>query len=379
MWATSDAFDEVMVGGHIPVAVKADLYTAGLTEVLAADLLVVGGSVTADRTAQFRRQCQVQLADSDGALLPLLMGVGGSDPGAAELVLQRGVGFPNGTTELIPLGVFSVSIREVTDTGGGVALALTGYDRSRTVSRAKLLTTYYIAAGTKYLDAAVALVDNRLPFVTPVSRSIESVQPTTTPTSLVYHEQDDPWARVQELCAAVGCEVFFEVDGALRIRDIPDPTTDPVVFEFVEDSTSLILSVGRALEDEPGYNAVIVTGESSANVDAVPRAIAYDNDPTSPTYFFGPYGQVPEFFNDPLVTNNTQAATAATGRLRRIIGLTETVNMSVVPHPALAPSDVIRVVSEGSGLDRHVLVEALTVPLDVSTAATLATRVRRTV
>lgn len=374
MWPTSDRFDALMAAGHIPVRVSADLYVAGTKQLLAGNLQVLGGQVVVDRTSAIRRSCTVQLTDPDGSLTELIMGEGSNPPPAPELVLRRGVQYPDGTTEMIPLGVFGVSLREEDDAGSGTSLTLTGYDRSRAVQRAKLLTTYYVASGSKYVDAAVALVDNRLPFPVAVERMIETTQPTVTASTLVYHEQDDPWQHVRELAAAIGCEVYFDVNGALRVADVPNPADGLVSFEFADGVTSLLLSIRHSLEDEPGYNATIVTGEGSANETDIPRAIVVDNNPASPTYFYGPYGQVPEWYSDPQITTNAQALTAAAARFRRISGLTEVFTLAVVPHPALAPSDVIRVRRGPSELDYNLVVESFTFPLDVATAQTLVAR-----
>jgi len=372
MWQTSTEFDLAMQRGHIPTKVQVNLWSGGMSQLLVPDLPVVGGSVTIDRTAAVRKTCNVQLLDDDRNWFSLLsLDPGENSPGPLELEISRGITLPNGRTELIPLGVYRVSLPEWTDTNEPT-LSITGYDWSRVVSRAKLTTTYYVQAGTAYLTAAAALIDNRLPFSVPVTKTVESVQTASvTSTTLVYHEQDDPWTRVQELCAAVGCEVYFDRDNTVRIRDIPDPTADPVVFEFVDDETSLLLSVTRSLDDDPGYNATIVTGESSDNSASVPRGMAYDNDPASPTYYFGPYGAVPEFYNDPLLTDNAQCVTAAAARLRKVAGVTDTSVLSVVPHPALDPSDIIRVRRDQSGMSLQTMIQSEVIPLDVTTAMTL--------
>jgi hypothetical protein len=373
---TSAAFDAAILADHQIAVFRADLYTAGLGQLVASDLAVTGGNIQVDRTAAIRRTLTLNLTDA--ALITAFTGTNRLGPGPLEVIVQRGLQFANGRQELIPQGVFRVSKATVTDEGGPT-LAITGYDRSRTVARHKLTSSYSVIGGSPYLTEAAKLVDFCLPFDVAVTKVVESVDPTTTRTSFIYLEQDDPWQRVQELAATVGCEVFFDVDGSLRIRDIPDPTVDDPVFEFLDGANSIMLSIEHDLDDDPGYNGVLYSGDSSANESFVPRALAVDSDPNSPTYWFGNYGQVPEFIADAQITDNTQALKAATGRLRQRLGLTETAVLATVPHPALDASDTVRVRRAASGLDLPMLIESMTIPLDVATAATVTLRSQREV
>jgi hypothetical protein len=377
-YPTTPAYDAAVASDDQVIAFRADLYTAGMVDLVASDLEVTGGSITVDRTAATRRSCAVNIADDTGALIRTFTGSNRAQPGPLEMVVSRGFRYPNGKQDLIPQGVFRVSRSSVVDTGEPT-LAVTGYDRARTVARHKLTTSYLVPGGVRYIDQAVALVDFCLPFDVPVTRVVEAVDPTTTRTSFTYLEQDDPWQRAGELVATVGCEIYFDLDGSLRIRDIPDPTVDQPVFEFLDGENSVMISLQHDLDDEPGYNGVVYSGDSSANTDVIPRAIVFDSDPTSPTYWFGNYGQVPEFISDPQIGTNAQAAIAAAGRLKSRIGLTETFVLATVPNPALDVSDVVRVRRAASGIDANVLIESMTIPLDVVTAATLTCRSRRVV
>lgn len=368
----------MVVSENQVAAFKVDLFIAGTTTSVATDLEITGGSVIIDRTAAIRRSCTVNIADDDGSLIRLFTGTSRTDPGPMEIVPYRGFVYPSGRQELIPQGVFRVSGIKVSDQGAPTAV-ITGYDRSRAVSRAKLTTAYPVVAGQRYLDAAANLVDFCLPYDIPIVKSLESVDPTTLPGVLVYNEQDDPWQRVQELVASVGCECFFDQEGAWRARDIPDPFLDEPVFKFVDGLTSTMLSVDHELSDEPGYNGILMIGENSGNDGAIPRVLVVDNNQNSTTYWYGPYGRVPEFVQDSSTNSTTVLTQAGTARLRSRIGRTETMTMAIVPHSALDGSDVIGVVRPASGIDTTAIIEQLTVPLDLSTAATVTCRTRREV
>jgi len=246
---------------------------------------------------------------------------------------------------------------------------LTLTDRARLVSEIKFVTTYRIASGTSFLTAAQDLTNFALPYPTAVDSDIEATAPTTTGTAIVYHEQDDPWAAVKSLCAAVGLEVFFGPTGRLRIRDVPDPTLGPAGFFYSDDELSVLLQVDRKLTRGP--NAVLLT--SSAPNTAPIRSWQYDSNINSPSYYWGPYGQVTQFYADPLVTSQSQAAI---GRLNKILGLAESISLSLIPHPAHEAGDIVHATRLEDGLDADFIIDQITIPLDATSAATVSGRTR---
>jgi hypothetical protein len=245
-------------------------------------------------------------------------------------------------------------------------------DRSALVSENKFVATYTIAKGTAFVAAIQALVDFALPYNVSVDRDVEATTPTTTGAAIVYHEQDDPWKACGELAASVGLEVFFGPTGRLQLRDIPDPLTGDPDALYLDDELSILLGVDRKLTRAP--NAVLVT-TSASSVTPV-RSLKYDDNIQSPTYYWGPYGQLTDFHADPLITSQAQADVAAAGRLRKILGLAESVSLSIIPHPAHEAGDIIHAMRAADGLDADFLLEQITIPLDAVTAATITGRMR---
>lgn len=380
MWPISDAMATQLRQSHT-VEIVAEVWTAGLTAQLlnGSQIYVTDGSVSVDRSASYRRSLTMKVVDQYGYLIPFSADPSSSPiaPYGNEVVVYRGVVFPDGTAEVVPLGVFPISEVEVEDTGAS-EITISGFDRSRRISRSRWTDPYVIASGTNYVTAIQAIATNRLPYsVTMISNTL-NVSTTSGPT--VYAEQDDPWQRMTELAQAIGCEVFFDAAGQLVIQDEPDPTIDTPVWDYIEGDNSMMLSLGHILSDEPGYNVAVVTGENSDNNNGtlVPRGVVYDDDPTSPTYYLGGYGQVPIFMNNPLVRTNAAATTAATTVLRRVLGLTETVKMAAIPNPAHEAGDAVRVIRDSDGIDMQVLLETFDVPLNVQNASGIVTRSRRT-
>jgi len=90
------------------------------------------------------------------------------------------------------------------------------------------------------------------------------------------------------------------------------------------------------------YNGVIATGEGPEIATPV-RAEAWDDDPTSPTYRYGLFGQVPYLYSSSLLTTQAKAQAAADAKLAQLLGKSTSLSWSQIVHPGLAPLDVVEV------------------------------------
>jgi hypothetical protein len=116
----------------------------------------------------------------------------------------------------------------------------------------------------------------------------------------------------------------------------------------------------------------VVTGEGTDEMEPV-RAVAFDAQESSPTFFGGPFGRVPRFYSSPFITTATQAQNAAQNLLRRTLGASYDVGLSAVPNPALKPFDPVRVIYNDYNREMHVI-QRVTIPLSVTAAMSAATR-----
>jgi len=343
--------------------VTADIYKAGVA--IALNLPVVSGSVTIDGRAALRRRCTVTVLDINGTFAPN----DATDtlaPYGNELVLKRGV-----AGDMAALGVFRFDTASVTDSGP-VTIDLAGFDRAGTVQAARFETPYTVAAGTNYGTAIQAFITSRLPGL------IYSFATTTRVTPLlVFEESSDPWAEAQKMAASVGMEVFFDANGICVLRPEPDPNAPGVtVTTYTEGAGGVVVEVTNDLEVVPGYNKFIVVGEP-VDGSAPVRAEAFDNNPASPTYFFGPFGKRPRFFRSQFVTTQAQAQETADAFLLRELGGSEQVSFTAIPNPAHDAGDIVRVVRARIGVDTIAVIDSLTMPLEPAGLMRVATRKQR--
>ena len=244
--------------------------------------------------------------------------------------------------------------------GGGPSIKISGVDLSRSISRNVWQQPYVVPEGLTYDQAASAMVANRLTGQTDFSvTSVPQIVPL-----LVYGLQQgtDPWQDIRELAQAVGCEVYFDPLGAFVFRPVPDPRRTPAVWTFDDTVNPVVVKAVRQLTDEQTFNYIVVKGEATSVSNPV-AAIAFDNDPSSPTYIGGAYGEVVEYVTMPQVITQDQAQAAANAILANSLGVSDTVTLTGVAMPAIEPGDIVRVVSTDVRANGVYLVNQVTTPL----------------
>jgi len=338
-----------------------------------ATLAITGGSVSVNRGAAVRRSCTLSVSPGEGGSAIPAGARSPLAPFGSTVALWYGIDVPGvpGTSKW-PLGVFRLSQVPVEDQGSPT-LSLTAYDYSRTVSRNRLTAPWIVTAGTNYGAAIAGLVSNRLPGTRVRPHSVAA----TTPL-LVVDPEEDPWKVVTDWATSCGQEVYFDAEGWLVIAPEPDPEQGLPTWTYTDGADSVIVSAGKTMSDEPGYNGVVLTSESTTLATPL-RAEVWDADPASPTYHLGVYGKVPKFVSSPYVATQAQADAAALAEYRRSAGGTEQLSLTIVPNPLHQVGDIIRVVRPLSKIDQTTVVDSMTVPLGPGSGGmTLGCRARRT-
>ena len=123
------------------------------------------------------------------------------------------------------------------------------------------------------------------------------------PGSLTTDWEEDRMAAVRSLAAAWPADLRVDPDGVLVATPERVVQSSPHVSWVHGQANAYVSLGGGALRDEV-YNAVVARGEKA---DGSPvQATAVDNNPASPTYFYGPYGRRQRFYESPLITTQAQ-------------------------------------------------------------------------
>lgn len=342
-------------------------------------LMAVDGEVNVDRTAQYRRAGRIECIDPLNELVPD-GDVGELTPFGTEVRPYRGVRYADGTEELLPLGVFRISRSRFQESSGsssaGTRISLELFDRSRVVSRDKFINPYQIPQGSNVVDSIKVVLARTFP-----NLEYDAISsPLTTTAPIVYNTADDPWEAVTDLATSVGCEIYFDVEGRVVIAPPTDIDALPAPdFTYIEGPQSTMIDLSREFSDEPGYNGVIVTGESHSDELPPVRAEAWDMVPSSPTYRYGPYGEVPQFTTDNNVKTVEDAQKVADSLLKGMIGFSSQLSVTSWTNPALEAGDVVEVVRAKLHVSGLYAVDAFTVPLRKDGTQGLKLRTRRRV
>jgi hypothetical protein len=283
--------------------------------------------------------------------------------------------YADGREEICPLGVFRLSKSSITyKADGSSTIQLEAYDRSRTVQRDKFIAPYTVPAGTNVLTAIQEIIKRTFP-----GAAYDAVTTSlVTSAPMLLDTGSDPWAAVTQLAASMGCEIYFDALGRIAIAPPPDINALPAPdFSYIEDDRCTMIDLARDFSDENGFNGVIVTGETPGDEHPPVRGEAWDDSPTSPTYRYGDYGEVPMFLTDNTAKTEEDCIKIAKAQLALLLGNPASLSISTLVNPSYEAGDIVQVKLSKAGVDGLYGVDAFNVPLAASATQRLAVRERR--
>lgn len=301
-------------------------------------------------------------------------------PYGNELRVWSGMVFPDGSEEYTPVGVLRIT--KTTAKFPGVTVEMS--DRAWIVAGARLEDSYTIAKATNYSDAIRALLIFAYPQVT---FDIPDVDDTTP--LIIIDAQEDPWAQIRKMAAAVGHTIYFDQVGTCIMAPVQDlidldpiwiydgTTTAGLPYDPEDWSNLALYDEEISWDTEDAHNAVIAVGESPDVAKPV-RGVAFDTDSASPTRYGGPFGKRPLFWSSPLLMTDSQAAKAARTRLQGEIGIAETIRIPAMPNPLLDADRPIKVIRPELGIDTIQVVDAFDLALGAGSQI-IDTRQRRVI
>lgn len=364
MRPVSDRFLSTLRGSHRMV-VRARLVGAGQTGVTptGTEIPVIAGSVTFDATAEVRASLELttQWPWPTTAADP-------ATPYGNEVFVERGVVYGDGVREWVSLGYFRIDDLDQEEAPDGL-VRISARDRMAGIVEARVLAPAQYPGSTTVAAVFGDLVGGLYPGV-PISFDFPASGTTFGGSHVI---ERDRYPFLLDIAQSQGKVMFFDYDGSLVVRTAPDPLTP--VWTVNHGRGGVLVGLSRKLTRQGVYNAVVAEGEQGGDAPPV-RAVAVDDDPASPTYWLGPFGQVPRFFASSFLTTEAQCATAAQAMLDRARGLPYSVSFAHVPNPALEPLDAVAITyTDRVDPEVHVL-DKLTIPLTSKAPMTGITRVQ---
>jgi hypothetical protein len=376
LYDVSDRFLDVISGSHRAVVRVQVLPTAtgqfpqfGANPTGGIELPLVDGDVKLTSTADVNGSVDFTISGDYWDVL---------QPYGAELFVERGVDFGDGTRELVPCGYYG--IEEISrDNLGPVRVA--AFDRGRRLQRNRVLYPIEFAAGTTHRAIFDCLVNGKLPsgespnnygmFLTgqvPVVFSGYDPDLAKIGSSLLC--EDDSRAFLAKIADARGCVLRFARTGELLVqpRNLA-PGADPV-YTVKPGAGGNLVSWSQKVTRDGVYNMIVARGSDPANPTGY--RLAYNVEAGSPLKWDGPFGVVTRYYASPLLLTNESADIAAETVLSRYKGLPSSLSMMAVPNPALDPLDVVQA-TLGATTATH-LVDEVSIPLAGSQPVEIVTR-----
>ncbi len=324
------------------------------------DLELISGSIELNATADIRGTGSVDVVAAWPRAQQLDLAVYGS-----EVFLARGIETGADSVLWAPLGYYRIEQTSQADAAKG-PLKLDLQDRMATIIDSRFLEPRQWLQETEVGDIITEVVTEVYPDA--VIQYDDDSNLSQLGRSLIAEESR--YAVLETLADGLGKVFYFNGEGILVFETAPDEQTP--IWTVGAGSGGVMVNADRSISRDGVYNALVVTGEGPDELPPV-RAVAYDAQESSPTFFGGPFGRIPRFYSSPFITTASQAQSAAEKLLRQSLGTSYDVGLSAVPNPALKPYDPIQVVYNDYNRENHVI-ERVTIPLDVTTAMRAATR-----
>jgi hypothetical protein len=371
MYPVSADFKEAVRKSHSAI-VKVEIYDMANGTILST-ASPISGEVTIDNRRSIRRECTLEFVDSDGTLVPTNNISSILLPYNREVKIYRGIAFLDGTEELVPLGVFIITSVDITESAQGVKITIKGSDRSLILARAKFTNhEFYIEAGTAKETAIENILKYRYPKVKTIFPATNQVTTLLYPT---LDQSSDPWREALKIAESASMDLYFDENGIARMRPIPDPDKGTVIATYADGTDSVLIQIARSLSIDESYNGVIYTGEGT-NLSIGVIGEAWDDNPSSPTYR-KTYGEVPLFKSSPTILTVGEAQEAASAELKKVIGASEKITWDQLVNPAHDVYDLVKVTRSPVGVDKILVLDAISVPLAASGTMNAIGRSRR--
>lgn len=299
-------------------------------------------------------------------------------PYGVEVFVERGIDFGDGTGEYVPLGYYE--IEEIERRVGG-PVTVSGSDRMARLRRGRVVYPVQFAAGATHRQVFEQLVNGDagqgqstesygmfLFTRVPITWTSYNPDEARLGTSLVC--EDDKLDFLAKLIDPRGCIMRFDRLGGLRVepRDIA-PGAEPI-YAIRPGPGGNLIEASQKVTREGVYNLVVARGSDPAAPTGY--RLAYNDDPSSPLRWTGPYGVVPRYYASPLLQTSEATDVAAEKVLARYRGLPSALSLLAVPNPALDPLDVAQA-TVGATAATHLLDE-VTIPLVGSSPVQIVTR-----
>jgi hypothetical protein len=381
VWPCTDRFLRALAGPH-EVTVRGELWRRAQhggtwRDELAAPLAITGGEVTLDAQAAIWAHAEITAQSAAPDLARVL-----AEPGIM-LRLWRGIRYPGGLAEEIPLGRHVITAHERAAQDTEVSITAESYQRWIADDRFHTLDV----SGLAWRDVMIKLITERMP--APIRGAVTwdveewnklSGTRRARAGTVLDGVTKNPAEHLAEIAAGFGVLAWPGRDGTWRFTPAePPPGTGPA-WSCPAGPGGVQIAARAGLRRDKTSNVIIARGEEITGDDGKPRpvpqaeaAITQATHPGSPLDSNGMFGRKVRFYASPLITTDDQALQSARTLLERYGTADTWIETETIVNPALDPLDVIETTAPDGTRTRYQVSE-VSIPLTLDGTLTLAAR-----
>lgn len=273
--------------------------------------------------------------------------------------VRFGVTLAAGVSDTVPYGVLAVDASNVELAPDRRSVTLPLVDLGERIAGYRFESPFSAAAGDVASVVNAVIADR-----TGASPGLDDTGVTLTKArTFGLDPATDPWRELQDLVTGFGWRLYYDRVGDLILDQ--EPTFDGVTSSFAGP-----VSVAASFDHRPP-NVIVVRGESSDDTTPV-QAVAYDDDPASPTYAGAqpggsPYGRVTRYYASPLIVTQSQADFTASQMLQEHAAAAATWTVAKAWDPTIDPDAFIQVQLDAAH-SQALQVDAVTVDITAATS-----------
>ena len=280
-----------------------------------------------------------------------------------------GLKLANEEIEYVPQGVFILS--EPSDTHGfdGKKTTVNGQDKMylMTDKRGKFVNQLTIQTGINIATAIKIIAQDAGETMFNFDTVTETV-----PYELTYQPEDNRYKALEELALLAKCEIFYDVNGYLRLKKInTDLSLEPIewTYKYGDKNERFYAGNVRKMDETELSNHIRVLGGSSQTATVLYDLVV---DETNPLWVDSPYsiqqlGRITYFHNsgnpDGLITTTDEAKWRAKYELMNRLGYSERVSMQIASNFLHEGNDVVQVEDSENNVTGRYRINSFQLPL----------------
>lgn len=366
--APSDFYLEALRHTH-QARVRVKLYHDGA---LVGELPVSSVQLTIDGTAEIRRSGSLDLGVDwlDTTSRDIIEQV---NVQTSEVTIEHGIDWGPAGTEWVLLARMRIDSLSKSLAAGTRTVAI--FDRALLLAEHKFPTVRPL--NDTYVNLIETMLHETMPGVSfTVDPAVDdTIEPSDGKSLDLGGERLSEMVRFAEAVEAV----FYNTNtGAFALSPYEEDGTP--VWDVDAGPGGVLVDLTEEFSREQQYNAVGITFTPAVDGAEWEKYIyLWDNDPTSPTYYDGPFGKRPIFFEEEYrhLPNDTRAEKVARRKLLQYAGATRALQVQAFSNPLLQPNDRIRVIWPDGTIETQII-DAISLSLAPEASMSIQTRLQRT-